>query len=503
MNRLPTNSKRCNRVFLANGPAVLRGRNKVVLLILAALVCGSAVGAPNSERLEAVEKDLAVLKETVPLRQEALRQEALGQTQALGARVDEIGKRNETVNLWLSGFAILVTMVVAGAGFATYITGTRRARETAAAWMNENAADLKRELTALMERNSQLQVELDNHAQQAKANIAATQAEVSADAAKAQEAMAQLQNQMSSAGALTPLPAEQARVVQETANALSSKPESAYSGQDWASRGYAAVNEPDLDAALHFFNQALKQGGVDTDTARWLYGKGWLLGRLDRNVEAIEAYTEVDRRFGQRSELPLLEPVAKALLNKGARLGVMGRHAEEIEAYTEVDRRFGQRSQLPLLEQVAKALVNKGARLGAMERHDEAIEAYTEVDRRFGQRSELSLLEQVAQALFNKGVRLGAMGRHDEAIEAFTEVDRRFGQRSELPLLEQVAKALVNKGVYLGAIGRQNEAKAAFREVDRRCAGRPESQLVELAQAARRALEKLERPNPTNDHDAS
>jgi tetratricopeptide (TPR) repeat protein len=202
-----------------------------------------------------------------------------------------------------------------------------------------------------------------------------------------------MQSEMSASSPMAPLPKDQAQAVQAAADGLAAKPESAYTGQDWASRGYAAINQPDFDAALHYFNQALKHGGTETDQARWLFARAWLLGRLNRNDEAIEAYSEVERRFGQGTELSLQEQVASALVSKGFRLGEMGRNEDAIEAYSEVERRFGQRTELPLLEQVAMAMVNKGVRLAKMGRNEDAIETYKEVERRFASRPEPPLAE--------------------------------------------------------------------------------------------------------------
>jgi tetratricopeptide (TPR) repeat protein len=80
----------------------------------------------------------------------------------------------------------------------------------------------------------------------------------------------------------------------------------------------------------------------------------------------------------------------------------LGRSDEAIAACEQVERRFGQASELALREQVAIALVNKGVRLSELGRSDEAIAAYDEVERRFGEASEPALREQVAMALHSK-----------------------------------------------------------------------------------------------------
>lgn len=50
--------------------------------------------------------------------------------------------------------------------------------------------------------------------------------------------------------------------------------------------------------------------------ARALYGKGVALGRLNRHVEALEAFEEVVARYGDVADLPLRELLVKAKANK-------------------------------------------------------------------------------------------------------------------------------------------------------------------------------------------
>ena len=248
--------------------------------------------------------------------------------------------------------------------------------------------------------------------------------------------------------------------------------------------GIFLFNNSVTDLAEVVFTHAAEKDSEPFVTAAALVNKGVSLGALDRGEEEIAVYEELDRRFGAREELSLLEQVAHALFNKGVSLGALDRGEEEIAVYEELDRRFGAREELPLLERVAKALVNKGVSLGALDRGEEAIAVYEELDRRFGAREELPLLEPVAKALVNKGVSLGALDRGEEAIAVYEELDRRFGAREELPLLERVAQALFNKGVSLGALDRGEEAIAVYEELDRRFGAREELSLLErVAQA--------------------
>ena len=159
-----------------------------------------------------------------------------------------------------------------------------------------------------------------------------------------------------------------------------------------------------------------------------LVGKGATLGMLNRLEEALAAYDEVVRRFGESDIPALLEQVAKALVNKGATLGTLNRHEETLATCDEMMRRFGESDTPALLEQVATALVNKGIVLGRTNRPEEALAAWDEVMRRFGESDTPALLEQVAKALVNKGVVLGRTNRPEEALAAWDELVRRFGE---------------------------------------------------------------------------
>jgi len=239
------------------------------------------------------------------------------------------------------------------------------------------------------------------------------------------------------------------------------------------------------EEAIVAYEELLRRFGDATEAAlgEWvakaLLNKGVRLSALNRSEEAIEAYKEVLGRFGDATETALREQVANALINKGITLGALNRGEEEIAAYEELLRRFGDATEAAVREQVAKALLNKGARLGALNRSDEAIAAYDGLLGRFGDATEAALRERVAKALLNKGVRLGALNRSEEEITAYEELLRRFGDATEAALREHVAKALLNKGATLGALNRSEEAIAAYEELLRRFGDAPEAALRE------------------------
>jgi tetratricopeptide (TPR) repeat protein len=132
--------------------------------------------------------------------------------------------------------------------------------------------------------------------------------------------------------------------------------------------------------------------------------------------------------------------------------------------YDDLVRRFESRTELPLLEQLAKALFNKGDTLAHLGRSEEEIAAYDELIRRVESHTELPLLTALADALINKGYTLAQLGRSEEAVAVYDDLIRRFESRTELPLLELLAKALVNKGDTLDSLGRSEEAEKSVRE---------------------------------------
>ena len=156
-------------------------------------------------------------------------------------------------------------------------------------------------------------------------------------------------------------------------------------------------------------------------------GRQIALGRLDRPEDALAAYDEVVRRFGD-SEMPaLLESVARALVRKGFILGRLNRLEDVLATCDEVVRRFGDSDVSALLESVARALVCKGHALEDLDRLEDVLTTCDEVVRRFGDSEMPALLESVAEALVSRGFTLGRLNRTEDAVATFDEVVHRFG----------------------------------------------------------------------------
>ena len=220
--------------------------------------------------------------------------------------------------------------------------------------------------------------------------------------------------------------------------------------------------------AIDVYDELIGRFGNDPQPELWqpvvlaLFNKGGCLGELGRHEEAIAVYDHLLDRFGDDPQPELRQPVAWALFNKGVHLGELKRHEDAIVVYDHLIGRFGDDPQPGLRQPVARALLNKGGRFGELKRHEEAIAVYDHLIGRFGDDPQPELLLRGAWALFNKGVCLDELGRYEDAIAVYNHLIGRFGDDPQPELRQPVAQALFNKGVRLGELGRHEEAIAVY-----------------------------------------
>ena len=193
-----------------------------------------------------------------------------------------------------------------------------------------------------------------------------------------------------------------------------------------------------------------------------LLRKALALAESGRLQDAVAAWDEVVRRFGESDAPADREQVATALASKGVMLSDLNRHTEALAAWNEVARRF-RRSRTPAFETlVANALVGMAIALNALNRPGEALETCDEMLERFGESGSSGLHGEVAVTMVVRGHALMALNRVDEAIDAWDAVVDRFGTSDSLRIVEQVASALGNIGTALFQSGRLEEALTAF-----------------------------------------
>ena len=196
-----------------------------------------------------------------------------------------------------------------------------------------------------------------------------------------------------------------------------------------------------------------------------LINKSEALSRLGSAEEALAVLDDVVRQSGADNGEGHPLAVATALGKKGGMLSAMDRHTEALAAWNEVTRRFGT-SRVPALDpQVSSALVGTAVALNALNRHGEALEACDEVLERAGRSASPGVHSGVAVAMVVRGHALMALNRVDEAIRAWGAVVDRFGRSDSLSIVEQVASALANIGTALVRLGRLEEALTALEGV--------------------------------------
>lgn len=199
-----------------------------------------------------------------------------------------------------------------------------------------------------------------------------------------------------------------------------------------------------------------------------LVNKATALGRMGRVEEAAAVCNDVVRRFGTDNGEGHPLAVATALASKGGMLSNLGHHSESLTAWSEVVRRFRGSPAPALRSLVANALLGMTVALNALNRPREALEASDEMLDRFGKHGSMALHGEVAATMVGRGHALLALNRIDEAIGAWGAVVDRFGRSDSLRIVEQVATALANIGTALFQSDRLEEALASFEGVVQR-----------------------------------
>ena len=218
--------------------------------------------------------------------------------------------------------------------------------------------------------------------------------------------------------------------------------------------------------------------------ARELLRKALTLAESGRLQDAVAAWDEVIRRFGESDARPDLEQVSMALVNKGKALGRLGRAEEALAVLDDVVRRFGVYNGEDHTLAVASALAGKGGMLSNLDRHTEALAAWDEVARRFGKSRVPALEAMVANALIGTAVALNKLNRPREALEVCDEVLKRFGKGSSPVLHGELAAAMVGRGHALIALNRVDEAIGAWGAVVERFARSDSLRIAEQVASA-------------------
>ncbi len=205
-------------------------------------------------------------------------------------------------------------------------------------------------------------------------------------------------------------------------------------------------------------------------SARALYQQAFALTDMGHVPEALAAWDELVRRFGDSDAQPELEYVAIALINKGIALGNMNRHNDALAAWKQVVDRFEFSDGETFEGTVARALVNRAAMLGSLNFPEHALAICNSVLERFGATDSPVVLVEVATTLVCKGTAFGQLGRPMEALATWDEVVNRFGSSEGWEMRRQVASALLVKGDFLLDAKRLEDAIGVWDELAERFA---------------------------------
>ena len=244
---------------------------------------------------------------------------------------------------------------------------------------------------------------------------------------------------------------------------------------------------------------ALPAGGLTPDASgaksetpaarlgRDLLEKARALRKANRPEDALAAYDDLVRRFGESQAPDLALAAAEALAEKVATLAVLNRSEQALAASDEMSRRFGTADAPRVVELVAGTLLNRAGALRALNRREEAVAVYDEVVRRHGASERPELLALVLGALARKGTALRELNRLDDALAAYDKVVDRSSAAETPFAAEAVASSLSGMGAILGELNRPREAVGVLAEVVSRYGT---SEVPRLRLLADRALAK-------------
>jgi tetratricopeptide (TPR) repeat protein len=117
--------------------------------------------------------------------------------------------------------------------------------------------------------------------------------------------------------------------------------------------------EKNHDEALKLVNQAISLAYTRDDLARCLRNKGYTLGELRRDKEAINVYTQLIEGFGGTESDKIKSELAKARINMGFLLVRNNEYAEAVRIYDQAIDEIRSDNDASLFELLSHAYVNK------------------------------------------------------------------------------------------------------------------------------------------------
>ena len=394
-----------------------------LLLILATSLAGpawaqpqpSAQPAPAAQAAPSVAPGIADLR----LAQELLNRDFKHLEKINQERIQSLEKQIT----FLLAFIIFAS---AAAGFTGYFSARKQAEEAVEKWIDKEGTEVLKGLRADAQKKMEMRTGeaeqlIERRVLEAEERIESLVKSATEKSAKLDELIERVSSSLEEGEEANISPDEKAEI-DRAAQEAEDKETSEQTFRDLELQAYSAYLGQEFEKAAEAFDVAANlEDATPTQIAEALFDKGAALSQGQKWDEAVVAYDEVVRRFGDAEETALLEPVGKALVNKGIALGRAEKTEEELAVYDEVVRRFGESKETSLLERVARALNNKGfVRLSSAketwqspERDNEAREFLSQALADF--ENSLKVDPDIPIMLGNKGYTLFLLGREDEA----------------------------------------------------------------------------------------
>jgi tetratricopeptide (TPR) repeat protein len=419
-----------------------------------ALTTASALAAPHD--LHDLQREVAVQKEVLNGQMQGLRSDVSREQAVASERlaktertVDLLAQRIDDLGLMIAFFSILITLLAVLAGFLTYFTGTRQARETARRWLDEQHesivegihAEVAEKQKHLSDAIDRAHADIDQRRQHVEGLAKAAESTLDKALSKAQRALdAQLQEKDGPGGSASLNPAEE-RALEDESRSIGEKPEASYSADDWHTRGLAAYAADDFEGSAYYFKRAIESATDDAQRARSQTSRASLLTRLGQRQAALELLDDVVARFGGAVPEAVAPTVAKALYGRATVLVDLGKYKEALGVVDDLGRRFGAHPGVEIQRQMCVAETLRGVILTEQDKAEEAVAAYTEVVKRWSTFEDADIVDSVALAQINLAVIHHNDHRWADAAAIYSAVWDRCSPRTERDLERRAAQA--------------------------------------------------------------
>lgn len=466
-----------------------------------------------SNRIEAVEREIAVAKITNERAFES-NDKRLSDFATLATMQ---GSHTTWVGNVVAMFSVLITILVFGAGFATYITSRNRAiieaRDAAEKWFARNAVDLSSRLSALEEQARNALREIDKHKSKVEDGAQEVQRAFEKKLEEVGNAIERKQNVLEEQTESLFEEGKEARSLQPKDSSISSNNSDKTTAESLFVEANELEDAGDFAGALDAYDKAINISGDSSefDKAKYRASKGLFFLNRQRYQEAISEFDEVIEIFGDSLDPGVQVQVAFAMLTKTSALEKLERHDEEIELYRQLSdfiegknvqalrvieitllirramaaRKLGDHnSQLEYLNQIlvkfgddtdeyiavpaARALTLRARVLSEMNRYNDALETYGQIIAKYDRSGSGDLAEVVAQALMGQASVYKSMASVEKEIESFDEIIEKFSGSDVEKLRDYATDAFLYKGLALARNKRFADEIKVYDELDRR-----------------------------------